>query len=225
MPQPPHVERGTSSIRRNRTRISVHDAVLRLALAIALTGMAQAAPADARTPRANDARGADSTPTLHQSSHPHQAFMRAASTLADRQRAAIRRLEVAARNLRRSVDAVTRVPNDADLLKVTQAQIDRPRALPRQRRLGCHQLGRVACPRGRQRAVHHRSVRGLAWTRDEMIAAWLEAWSEHQDRDPEGAHRIGSATGCPRSLRTSSDPNEPEAALSASRLRRWPLPA
>lgn len=115
--------RGTSSIRRSRTRRSIHYAVLGLALVIALTGIAQAAPADARSPRSSDGRG--KTSTLPQSRYPAQASVRAATTLRDRQRAAVRRLQVAARNLRWVVDAVVRVPNDADFLKVIQAQFNR----------------------------------------------------------------------------------------------------
>jgi hypothetical protein len=64
---------------------------------------------------------------------------------------------------------------------------------------------------------------GLAWNQDEMIAAWLEDWSEHQDRDPEGVHRIGA--WIPAQLAHVVGPERAEAALRASRLRRWPLPA
>jgi hypothetical protein len=42
-----------------------------------------------------------------------------------RRQVAIRRLQVAARNLHRTVDKVVRVPDDADFLAVTQAQFDR----------------------------------------------------------------------------------------------------
>jgi hypothetical protein len=63
----------------------------------------------------------------------------------------------------------------------------------------------------------------LDQTQDEMIAAWLEAWSEHQDRDPEGTHRIGD--WIPAQLAHVVGPERAEAALRASRLRRWSLPA
>jgi len=56
-----------------------------------------------------------------------------------------------------------------------------------------------------------------------MIAAWLEDWAEHQDRDPEGTHRIGD--WIPAQLAHVVGPERAEAALRASRLRRWPLPA
>jgi hypothetical protein len=42
-----------------------------------------------------------------------------------RRQVAVRRLQVAARNLHRTVDKVVRVPSDADFLAVTQAQFDR----------------------------------------------------------------------------------------------------
>lgn len=63
----------------------------------------------------------------------------------------------------------------------------------------------------------------LPCTQEEMIAAWLEDWSEHQDRDPDGDHRIGD--WIPAQLAHIIGGERAEAALNASRLRRWPLPA
>lgn len=94
-----------------QTRLPAYASVF--ASVVALAAVAHAETADA----AGDAPPSNSRSTTQSA--------RAASTLAERQRAAVRRLEVAARNLRRSVDAVARLPNDADFLAVTQAQFDR----------------------------------------------------------------------------------------------------
>ena len=64
---------------------------------------------------------------------------------------------------------------------------------------------------------------GLGRTQDEMIAAWLEDWSAHQDEDPDGTLRIGD--WIPAQLAHVVGPERAEAALRASRLRRWDLPA
>jgi hypothetical protein len=63
---------------------------------------------------------------------------------------------------------------------------------------------------------------GLAQTQDEMIVSWLEDWSEHQDQDPDGGLRIGD--WIPAQLAHVVGPERAEAALRASRLRRWDLP-
>jgi hypothetical protein len=63
---------------------------------------------------------------------------------------------------------------------------------------------------------------GLGKTQDEMIAAWLEDWSEHQDRDPDGELRIGD--WIPAQLAHVVGPERAEVTLGASRLRRWDLP-
>ena len=63
---------------------------------------------------------------------------------------------------------------------------------------------------------------GLGRSQDEMIAAWLEEWAGHQDRSDSG-RRIGD--WIPAQLAHVVGPERAEAALSASRLRRWDLPA
>jgi hypothetical protein len=55
-----------------------------------------------------------------------------------------------------------------------------------------------------------------------MIAAWLEDWSEQQDNDPDGGLRIGD--WIPAQLIHVVGRERAEAALGASRLRRWDLP-
>jgi len=62
----------------------------------------------------------------------------------------------------------------------------------------------------------------LGRSQDEMIAAWLEDWSVHQDGDPDGAVRIGD--WIPAQLAHVVGPERAERALRASRLRRWDLP-
>jgi hypothetical protein len=63
---------------------------------------------------------------------------------------------------------------------------------------------------------------GLGRSQEEMVAAWLEAWAGHQDRSVSG-RRIGD--WIPAQLAHLVGPERAEAALRASRLRRWPLPA
>jgi hypothetical protein len=63
---------------------------------------------------------------------------------------------------------------------------------------------------------------GLGRSQDDMIAAWLEEWAGHQDRSDSG-RRIGD--WIPAQLAHVVGPERAEAALSASRLRRWDLPA
>jgi hypothetical protein len=63
---------------------------------------------------------------------------------------------------------------------------------------------------------------GLGRSQDEMVAAWLEEWSDRQDRDPGGELRIGD--WIPAQLAHVVGPERAEALLSASRLRRWDLP-
>jgi hypothetical protein len=62
----------------------------------------------------------------------------------------------------------------------------------------------------------------LGASQDAMIAAWLEDWSEHQDRDPDGELRIGD--WIPAQLAHVVGAQRAEAALSASRLRRFDSP-
>jgi hypothetical protein len=64
---------------------------------------------------------------------------------------------------------------------------------------------------------------GLGRSQDDMIAAWLEEWAGHQDRDPDGGLHIGD--WIPAQLAHVVGPERAEAALSASRLRRWDPPA
>jgi hypothetical protein len=59
-------------------------------------------------------------------------------------------------------------------------------------------------------------------SQDEMIAAWLEEWARHQDRSDSG-RRVGD--WIPAQLAHVVGPERAEAALRASRLRRWDLPA
>jgi hypothetical protein len=66
------------------------------------------------------------------------------------------------------------------------------------------------------------SKAGLGRSQDEMVAAWLEEWSDRQDRDPGGELRIGD--WIPAQLAHVVGPERAEALLSASRLRRWDLP-
>jgi hypothetical protein len=61
---------------------------------------------------------------------------------------------------------------------------------------------------------------GLGRSEDEMVAAWLEAWAGHQDRSVSG-RRIGD--WIPAQLAHVVGRERAEAALSASRLRRWDL--
>jgi hypothetical protein len=64
---------------------------------------------------------------------------------------------------------------------------------------------------------------GLGRSQDDMIAAWLEERAGHQDRDPDGGLHIGD--WIPAQLAHVVGPERAEAALSASRLRRWDPPA
>jgi hypothetical protein len=64
---------------------------------------------------------------------------------------------------------------------------------------------------------------GLGRSQDEMVTAWLEEWAGLQDRDPDGGLHIGD--WIPDQLAHVVGPERAEAALSASRLRRWDLPA
>jgi hypothetical protein len=63
---------------------------------------------------------------------------------------------------------------------------------------------------------------GLGRSQDEMIDAWLEDWSVHQDRDPDGELHIGD--WIPAQLAHVVGRPRAEAALNRSRLRRWDLP-
>jgi hypothetical protein len=63
---------------------------------------------------------------------------------------------------------------------------------------------------------------GLGRSQDEMIAAWLEEWAAHQDRGPDNSLRIGD--WIPAQLAHVVGAQRAEAALNASRLRRWDLP-
>jgi hypothetical protein len=62
---------------------------------------------------------------------------------------------------------------------------------------------------------------GLGRSQDEMIAAWLEEWAGHRDRSESG-RRVGD--WIPAQLAHVVGPERAEAALDASRLRRWDLP-
>jgi hypothetical protein len=63
---------------------------------------------------------------------------------------------------------------------------------------------------------------GLGRSQEEMIAAWLEEWAGHQDRSESG-RRVGD--WIPAQLAHVVGPERAEAALRASRLRRWDLSA
>jgi hypothetical protein len=62
----------------------------------------------------------------------------------------------------------------------------------------------------------------LGRSQDEMIAAWLEEWAGHEDRSDDG-RRVGD--WIPAQLAHVVGSERAEAALGASRLRRWDLPA
>jgi hypothetical protein len=88
-----------------------------------LIGAAAALPT--QTASAGHAKGARMALAAEVSSRSASITVRAAQSPTTRRRVAMRRLQVAARNLHRTVDKVVRVPNDADFLAVTQAQFDR----------------------------------------------------------------------------------------------------
>jgi hypothetical protein len=88
---------------------------LGLVLAVVVTSGSDAAGRTAATSAA-DAGRVPTALTTADSGRSINAASRAAPSLTPRQRAAVRRLQVAARNLHRTVDAVVRVPNDADFV-------------------------------------------------------------------------------------------------------------
>jgi hypothetical protein len=99
---------------RMRSRSTCSGAVvLWLGIALAMIGSVQAAPV-AAAPSAAAAAGARTALPVAESARASSTAVRAAASLASRQQAAARRLQAAARDFHRTVDAVVRVPNDAD---------------------------------------------------------------------------------------------------------------
>lgn len=99
-------------VRRDTMRfIRCRTFVLELVVVFVLTGSAEAAPSAAMPSAATDAGGVLIASAVADSDHVSSSAVRAAASLPDRQRAAVWRLRLAARNLHRIVDRVVRAPN------------------------------------------------------------------------------------------------------------------
>jgi hypothetical protein len=123
-----------------------HGVVLGLVLAFVLTSSAEAAQPPAMPLPATEASGARIVLGIADSDRASSPAVRAAVSLPGRQAAAARRLQVAARNLRRTVDSVLEKPNDADFLRVIQAQFNRAElilAIRNARAVGLDRLARL----------------------------------------------------------------------------------
>jgi hypothetical protein len=110
--------------RRNGRTLRRSQSLAPIAAFVLLTGAPVAPLADVVSAASPDG-GASPAMTRGDSSRSTSAGFRASPAMTSGQRAAVRRLQVAALRLRRTVDKVVRVPNDADFLAVTQAQFDR----------------------------------------------------------------------------------------------------
>jgi hypothetical protein len=109
---------------REGMRFSRYLVCLPVAAFLLLIGAAAALPTQTAQAAA-DAGGARMALAADAASSSAPVAARSAQSPTTRRRAALRRLQVAARKLHWTVDKVVQVPNDADFLAVTQAQFDR----------------------------------------------------------------------------------------------------
>jgi hypothetical protein len=135
-----YVSRRHRSHRETMRFIRSRGPVLGLVVVFALIGSAEAAPSIAMPSVATGSGGALVAVAVADSDHASSTAVRAAASLSDRQRAAVRRLQVAARNLHRIVDEVVRAPNWLLEIQVLSNRADLILAIRNARAVGLNTL-------------------------------------------------------------------------------------